>query len=149
MDDCDNTKAVTSLKHKIPATISEVRQLVGLLGYYRRFIPNFSKIARPIYALLTGQDGDNKPNIRTKMTKKTNGPLPSTTKIVLRREHQAALEDLIRHIIHPPIMAYPDFNLPYIVHTDTSEKGLGAVLYQQQGGQMRVISYASLTLTQS
>ncbi len=83
------------------------------------------------------------------MTKKTNEQLPSTTKIVGRPEHQAALEDLIRHITNSPIMAYPDFNLPYIVHTDSSEKGLGAVLYQQQGSQMRVISYASRTLTQS
>ena len=64
-------------------------------------------------------------------------------------EHQAALEDLIRHITNPPIMAYPDFNLPYIVHIHSSEKGLGAVLYQQQGSQMRVISYASCTVTQS
>ena len=59
------------------------------------------------------------------------------------------VEELIGHITSPPIMAYPDFNLPYIVHTDASENALGAVLYQQQGDQMRVISYASRTLIQS
>ena len=147
--DPNNTKAVTSLKDKTPVTVGEVRQLLGLLGYYRRFIPNFSSIASPLYELLTGQEKSSKSNIHLRMTKKTNGQLPSTTKIELKSEHQTVLEELIRHITSPPIMAYPNFNLPYIVHTDASEKGLGAVLYQQQGDQMRVISYASRTLTQS
>ena len=66
------------------------------------------------------------------MAKKANGQLPSTTKIKWRPEHQAALEDLIRHITSSPIMAYLDFNLLYIVHADASEKGLSAVLYQKQ-----------------
>ena len=147
--DPNNTKAVTSLKDKTPTTVGEVRQLLGLLSYYRRFIPNFSSIASPLYELLTGQNSSSKSNRHVKTTKKSNGQLPSTTKIEWRPEHQAVLEELIGHITSPPIMAYPDFNLPYIVHTDASEKGLGAVLYQQQGDQMRVISYASRTLTQS
>ena len=147
--DPNNTKAVTSLKDKTPVTVGEVRQLLGLLGYYRRFIPNFSSIASPLYELLTGQEKSSKSNIHVKMTKKTNGQLPSTTKIEWKSEHQTVLEELIRHITSPPIMAYPNFNLPYIVHTDASEKGLGAVLYQQQGDQMRVVSYASRTLIQN
>ena len=44
-------------------------------------------------------------------------------------------------------MAYPDFNSPYILHTDASETGLGAVLYQHQNGLLRVIAYGSCTLT--
>ena len=44
-------------------------------------------------------------------------------------------------------MAYPDFNSPYILHTDASETGLGAVLYQHQNGLLRVIAYGSHTLT--
>ena len=47
----------------------------------------------------------------------------------------------------PPILAYPDVNLPYTLYTDASDKGLGAVLYQRQEGQMRVIGYGSRTLT--
>ena len=43
-------------------------------------------------------------------------------------------------------MAYPDFSLPFILHTDASEVGLGAVLYQKQNGKMRVIGYAFRTL---
>ena len=44
-------------------------------------------------------------------------------------------------------MSYPDFTKPFIVHGDTSEKGLGAVFYQKLDGKMKVISYASRTLT--
>ena len=44
-------------------------------------------------------------------------------------------------------MSYPDFTKPFIVHCDASEKGLGAVLYQEIDGKMKVISYASRTLT--
>ena len=44
-------------------------------------------------------------------------------------------------------MAYPDFCLPFILHTDASEEGLGTVLYQNQNGKMRVIGYASRILS--
>ena len=44
-------------------------------------------------------------------------------------------------------MAYPDYNKPYIVHTDESKDGLGAVLYQKQEEAIRVIAYASRSLT--
>ena len=57
------------------------------------------------------------------------------------------LEQLINCLVQPPVMAYPDFNSPYILHTDASETGLGAVLYQHQNGLLRVIAYGSHTLT--
>eukprot|EP00795_Rhopilema_esculentum_P008615 gene8615-14627_t len=44
-------------------------------------------------------------------------------------------------------MAYPDFSIPFVLHSDTSQEGLGAVLYQKQQGKMRVIGYASRTLS--
>jgi len=49
-----------------------------------------------------------------------------------QKEHQATLERLVDMLTSPPMLAYPDFNLPFILHTDASEEGLGAVLYQQQ-----------------
>ena len=54
---------------------------------------------------------------------------------------------MIDCLVQPPIMAYPDFNSPYILHTDALEIGLGAVLYQHQNGLLHVIAYASRTLT--
>ena len=49
----------------------------------------------------------------------------------------------------PPILAYPDYTNPFVLHTDASEQGLGAVLYQKQDGVMRVIGYGSRTLNKA
>lgn len=50
-------------------------------------------------------------------------------------------------LVSPPVLAYVDFNLPFTLHTDASERGLGAILYQRQDGKLRVIGYSSRTLT--
>ena len=57
------------------------------------------------------------------------------------------MNKLIECITSPTILAYPDYKAPFIVHTDASQEGLGAVLYQEQEGTLRVILYASRTLT--
>jgi len=63
------------------------------------------------------------------------------------KEHQATLERLVDMLTCPPALAYPDFNLPVILHTDASEQGLGAILYQQQEGKLRALGYGERTLT--
>ena len=73
--------------------------------------------------------------------------LPSSKSIFWADHHQEALEYLINCLTKPPIMAYPDFNSPFILHANASEMGLGAVLYQCQDGTSRVIAYGSHTLT--
>lgn len=50
-------------------------------------------------------------------------------------------------LTHPPGLAYPNFDLPFVLNTDASNEGLGAVLYQHQGGKLRVIAFGSRTLT--
>ena len=117
------TEAVTKLKDSIPKTVGEVRRL-----------------CKPIYELLDGKHHKAKPQ-------PTNGQLPSKYPVKWTTEHGAAMNKLIGYITSPPILAYPDYNAPFVVHTDASQHGLGAVLYQKQEGTLRVIAYASRTLT--
>ena len=125
-------RAVEKLKEQIPKTVGEVRQLAGILSYYRRHIKNFAKIARPIYNLLStsGKDG-----------------ISPKTPVCWGREQQQALDDLIRHLSNPTIMAYPYFSKSFTLHTDASKDVLGAVLYQNQDGVMKVIAYGSRALS--
>ena len=75
--------------------------------------------------------------------------VPSSSPMQWETQHQSTLEVLIDHITSPPLLAYPDYNAPFIVHTDASQDGLSAVLYQEQNGSTQVIAYASRTLTRN
>ena len=129
----ESVKAVEKLKETLPKTVGEVRQLAGTLSYYRRYIRNFAKIAKPIYDLLT--------------TTGNTGQLSSKTLISWGSAQQAALEELVGHLSNPPIMAYPDFSKAFSLHADASREGLGAVLHQKHEGVMRVVAYASRALS--
>ena len=61
--------------------------------------------------------------------------------------HQDVLEKLLDVLVAPPVMAFPDHEKPFIVHTNASNEGLSAVLYQKLNGKMRVIAYGSRTLS--
>ena len=61
--------------------------------------------------------------------------------------HQSALEKVVASLTSLPVTAYPDFNSPFVLHTNASEEGLGAVLYQNQNDILRVIAYGSRSLT--
>ena len=62
---------------------------------------------------------------------------------------EEAFQTLINRCTNAPILAYADFSLPFELHIDASDIGLGAVLYQTQEGKKRGIAYASRTLSQS
>ena len=130
MDD-DNIKAVKYLQTFTPKSITDVRHLLGLLGYHRRHVQDFSIRAKPITNLLVASRG---------MEKK---------QLVWTDECRVALESLIESISSPPILAYPDFTKEFILHTDASKKGLGCILYQKQNDIMRVIGYGSRTLNKA
>lgn len=61
--------------------------------------------------------------------------------------HSRALGSLLDCLINPPVMEYSDFSRPFVLHTDASQEGLEALLYQKQEQRMRVIGYASRTLS--
>ena len=108
----------------IPKNLTQLRGFLGLASYYRRFIKDFSKIANPLNKLL----------------RKDNPYLWTSAQ-------QNAFELLKQHLIQAPILAYPDFRKEFILLTDASTIGLGAILAQKDiEGNERVIAYASRTL---
>lgn len=142
MDPAD-TAAVRALKDKQPGTVGELRAILGLLSYYRQYIKDFSRIASPLYDLV--ETLQNKK--RKWQTKRNSRGVPSNTPIEWHDVHQTVLERLIDCLIQPPVLGFPEFSQPFILHTDASNQGLGAVLYQRQNGKLRVIAYGSRTLT--
>ena len=145
---------VRALKEKTPATVGDIRQMLGFLSYYRPFIPNFSRIAHPLYNLLTVPNPENHPpdppaQKHKKALEKKKGHIPSRAPIQWTSSHQEVLNELIDALTQPPVLGYPDFTEPFVLHCDASQVGLGAVLYQRQEGRMRVIAYGSRTLSPS
>ncbi|KAG1949143.1 hypothetical protein F2P79_011956 [Pimephales promelas] len=111
-----------------PMTVKQVRSFLGFAGYYRRFIPAFSKVAAPLHQLLQGQ------------ANRSSAPIQWTPSC------QVAFDNLKQALLSAPILAYADFQLPFRLYTDASLDGLGAVLAQVQGGSERVVAYASRSL---
>ena len=131
--DPEKIKAVTEWQQH--TTVTEVRSFLGFVSYYRRFIPNFSKVAKPLNKLLQNLEGIPSQKIKLRVH---CGP-----------EQQETFETLRRLCTESPILAYADFEAPFMINTDASGDGLGAVLYQVQEGQKRVIAYASQSLSRS
>ena len=127
-------EAVT--KWPTPKTVYDVRSFLGFVGYYRRFIKNFSKITKPIREVITGLENQSK-----RAAKKTY--------IEWTDLANAAFDKLKTMCVSTPILAYPDYQLPFTLHTDSSTDGLGAVLYQKQDGKQRVIAYASRSVSKA
>ena len=108
-----------------PSTRREVQQFLGLAGYYRRFVKDFALIAQPLHRL----------------TERTNT-------FVWTNECQESFDKLRDCLCSTPILAYPNFQKPFILDTDASDVGIGAVLSQlNEDGRERVIAYGSRLLT--
>ncbi|GJZ68630.1 putative reverse transcriptase domain-containing protein [Tanacetum coccineum] len=102
-----------------PKSATEIRQFLGLAGYYRRFIEGFSKIAKPM----------------TKLTQKK-------IKFEWSDKAEAAFQLIKQKLCSAPILALPEGSEDFIAYCDASIKGLGAVLMQRE----KVIAYASRQL---
>ena len=122
----------------------DVRQFIGFAGFYRRFIPDFSKVAKPLHDLLKGV-----PSKRCKQKSLSQRKSPTNSSVPFRwtGEHQEVFQKLINLLSSTPVLAFADFNLPFILHTDASGSGISGVLYQEQEGQKRPIAFASRSLS--
>ena len=132
----DPDKVEVVLNWPKPDNPEKVCQFLGFIGYYRKFIKNFSKIARPLIDLMP---------VPEKKRKKRNKTTTSEFKWGV--EQDTAFQKLKELVSSEPILGFPDYSKQ--LHTDASGSGLGAILYQEQDGVKRVIAYASRALNKS
>ena len=121
-------KAKIELISKLPSptNVKTVRQFLGYAGFYRRFIKDFSKIAKPLYKLLE-----------------------KDAKFAWDRDCQKSFEELRSHLTTAPIVRAPNWQLPFEVMCDASDLAIGAVLGQREGGKTYVVYYARKTLNEA
>ena len=143
-----DTAALQKFKEP-PKNVGEVRSLLGFLGYYRCYVQDFSRRVKPLYDLLKGVGGRPKGGEKKQTMGKKQQSQDSKTPIQWTAEHQRILEDVVQCLQSPAVMAYPDYDLPFFMHCDASNHGLGAVLYQTQKEVDRVICYGSRTLSEA
>nr|ABF95978.1 retrotransposon protein, putative, Ty3-gypsy subclass [Oryza sativa Japonica Group] len=115
--DPETVTAVTDWKQ--PKTVTQIRSFLGLAGYYRRFIENFSKIARPMTQLLKKEE-----------------------KFVWSPQCEKAFKTLKEKLVSSPVLILPDTRKDFMVYCDASRQGLGCVLMQEG----YVVAYASRQL---
>ncbi|KAL5583538.1 hypothetical protein UlMin_015980 [Ulmus minor] len=115
----DPSKIKAVLQWEQPRNVSEIRSFLGLAGYYRRFVENFSRIFVPL----------------TQLTKKE-------VKFIWDDQCEATFQELKKRLTSAPIVTIPNSKEPYTVYTDASGTGLGCVLMQHG----KVVAYASRQL---
>jgi hypothetical protein len=112
----DPGKVKDVLNWKTPTDVGEIHSFLGLAGYYKRFIEGFSKLAKPMTALLE-----------------------KNAKFVWSDKCQVSFEELKKRFTITPVLILPDLSKKFSIYCDASRLGLGCVLMQEG----RVIAYAS------
>ncbi|GBM44268.1 Retrovirus-related Pol polyprotein from transposon 297, partial [Araneus ventricosus] len=118
---CRKIKAVVDWPR--PDKIHDLRKFLGLFTYYRRFVKNFSTIARPLHKLTEAKSNFNWTD-----------------------ECEKSFNILKQALSSSPILTYPRTDKDFILDTDASNEGIGAVLSQNTGNEERVIAYFSKSL---
>lgn len=113
------------LKYPPPKTLKQARRLIGMVVWHDRFISQFSTLLSPVTDTLKNQ------NLPYRWTK----------------EADEAFNEIKEALVNAPVLALPDYTVPFNIHCDASNVGVGAMLTQVQDGQERVIAYYSSKLT--
>jgi hypothetical protein len=114
----DKVKAVE--RYPTPKNVKDVRAFLGLASFYRRLVKDFAEVAKPL----------------TQLTRKNQ-------QFVWGKDQQQAFEEMKHRLTTTPVLAYPNFELSFILTTDASKIAVAAILSQVQGGIERPVSYAS------
>ncbi|GJW28409.1 reverse transcriptase domain-containing protein [Tanacetum coccineum] len=122
----DKSKVDVIAKLPHPTTVKGIRSFLGHAGFYRRFIQDFSKIARPMTHLLEKE-----------------------TPFIFSKECIKAFETLKMKLTQAPILVAPDWDLPFEIMCDASDFAVGAVLGQRKTKHFQPIHYASKTMTEA
>lgn len=143
--DPDKIEAVA--KWPRPTDLKSLRSFLGFCGYYRRFIASYSSIVRPLTELTKGyaptRRGKQSAIDKTKTYFKEAEPFNERWD----QSCEDAFKRVIQCLINAPVLAFADANKPYVLHTDASFKGLGAVLYQEHPEGLRPVAFASRKLS--
>lgn len=124
----DPEKVTAINNFPVPISVKQVRRFLGVAGWYRRFIPNFSSITTPISDLLKKQN----------------------VKFHWSQEAQEAFEKLKLLMSSAPVLANPDYSKHFFIRCDASNLGLGSVLYQlSEEGDECPIAFLSQKLNQA
>lgn len=120
----DPAKTQSVQEWPTPCNKRQIRSFMGMCSYYRRFIQNFAEIAQPLYQI---QD--------------------KVTPFVWNENCQDSFAKLKQVMTSTPILAFPDFQKPFMLDCDASSHSVGAVLSQVNEGMERVVAYFSKTLS--
>lgn len=149
--DPDKVKAIASMSQSdlmmedgVTPSQRKIKSFLGMVMYYQQFIPDCSRIAKPLFALTAAPKG-KKVNARGAAAFRKLHPGD------WREEHCSSFEQLKTALLDSVVLAHPDFSQPFILSTDASLDGLGAVLSQLQDGESkaRPIAFASKALTRA
>lgn len=120
----DPEKVSAIRDYPVPTSVKDLERFLGMIGWYQKFVPGFADRAAPLYAL-----------------KKRDAKWEWT------EECSVVFHGLKEALMSEPVLGYPNRALPFVVHTDASNVGLGAILTQKQDSQTKTIAYASRTLS--
>ena len=147
--DPDKISALTTWPK--PKTLQDLKSFLGFTGYFRDYVKNYSQIVKPLNKLTNGYIPQK--TIR-RLKAKGKKPKPTLTMNsditgLWTDECQNAFDTIISKLTSEPVLGFADLSSPFILHTDASNIGLGACLYQKQGEQIKVIAYGSRGLSKS